>query len=368
MSKLKQLLTNEKVNLSEKDIEKLSDLLSGKKRFSFKSWSLMKDFLAKRDASLSTRKIQDICATFFGYRNRNTLVSLENHKDFPIKQWMDYFNIEDDFLKFSYMAWWNYQAEPRHKRNLYKVIPEQVKVYLSSVEKAFFEMEHSYVKDNFSSFHFKGIPSSLPNYLISPNMISNNYLPSFYQNILCTKENDVEIDYSIFDLDFTKLDFKRIGEYYISLPKNIQHVKIGVHLAKNCMEGQALNCYKRIKANPEQFNQGNMSGAYLDAHIIEDKTNRIVGVLALEEIVNLKKHGKVSTSLFVNVCNGKNNRMESLLLKLIKDVYSIEPEKEYTLCEQEVAPFPWKDSHYEVKSDLPRKVVDNWMYHFKSKK
>ena len=364
MSKLNITLRNEGINLNEKEINQLESLITGKKRLVTKSWELMNSFLKSKGYNLNKRIIQDITANTLGIRNRNTLVALENKDSFPIKEWLKQHNISNDFLKFAYESWWSFQAEPRHKKRLDAVQPKQIQPSKNSLLKGFQSLNHKYTE----AYNKKvEIPDHIPSYLISNEMKEKNIITPYLHKILSKKENDIVIDYTMFDLDLSLLDFQKVGNYYISLPKNLIHVFLGAHYAHNCMEGRALDYYTRIKSDIENFNNGLLSG-YLDAHIIDDRTNSIVGIFALEEIFQIRAHGRAKRSLFVNNCNSTNRDMEIKLQNLITNIYGIK--SSYSVDKgEEVKPltnFSKNIQGYKsIDQALPREILSEYNYYFR---
>lgn len=365
MSHLQNLLASKKIELDDLNVSKLEKLIRGKSRIVKKSWDILKNNLQQ---NISTRDAQEICASLFGYRNRNALVAIENKKDFPIKEWIKQNNIKNEFLKFAYESWFFIQAQPRHKKRLDIVNPNEIFVTKNTVLKGLFEIENKYF---LSHKNTNKTPDHIPNYLIFKNLSKFNI---YFKNVIDNEKNNVDIDYSIFDINLNKLDYLKFGNYFISLPKKLSHVIIGGAYAQNCMENSqnVQNSYTKIKTNIANFNNG-INCNYMDAHIIDDRTGRLVGIFALEEIFITKRKGSPNRSLFVNFTNGFNEEMEHSLLNLINHLYGIKgtPSEEFLRQprNQPIQPLPIPPSIHGGDGKIylvEKEILDEWTKHFKN--
>lgn len=235
-----------------------------------------------------------------------------------IEQWLKNHKITNPKDVFIYTAWWNHQAEARHKKSLKVVIPNQIKVS----KKAITNEVISFVKNEKIKEleHIFG-ENVLVRKLISTSCLSDYLLREEERKkgvFLQLEYKITPIDYSVLSVDFSALDGYKFGEYEIRLPKNSTEVMIGGLLLNNCMGSHGGNLCREMMNSPKEFEK---NFHYIDAHIIKD--NKLVGVFALEEIFRLKATGKIERSLFVNICNTTNFDLELQLQQVVKQEFKI---------------------------------------------
>lgn len=244
-----------------------------------------------------------------------------------IEQWLKNHKITNPKDVFIYTAWWNHQAEARHKKSLKVVMPNQIKVS----KKAITNEVISFVKNE----KIKELEHIFGENVLVRKLISTSCLADYLlreeerkKGVFLQLEYKITpIDYSVLSVDFSALDGYKFGEYEIRLPKNSTEVMIGGLLLNNCMGSHGGNLCREMMNNPKEFEK---NFHYIDAHIIKD--NKLVGVFALEEILRLKSTGAVGRSLFVNNCNTTNFDIELQLQKVVQKEFNI-PKFNYCCAE-----------------------------------
>tara|TARA_Y100000034_G_scaffold136937_2_gene217372 strand:+ start:10856 stop:11983 length:1128 start_codon:yes stop_codon:yes gene_type:complete len=338
MSNLQKIIKNYGHNLSKETSEKITKKVSGKDRLVKKSWIILKEELNKEGIKLGTRTLQDITAKLLKERNRNTLVGLENRKNFTIKEWLKQNNITEDFKKFAYISWWNFEAEDRHKSKMNKVNPQEIRPSLNSIKKQIVlgENLNLYNKD---FKHPEGIPYYLRNISYSNTNLDvknveadDDSIFKFPKELTGEKNSsfgyslkNIKLSYDHFPLELKHIDGLMLNDRYkIILPKTSDEVLYGGQLARNCM-GSPIAMSRYIKQtfilkNVNKYNN------YIDAHIVDTKENLLVGILALEKIIRYL-NGEIKDeeldNFFIGSENSKDFYMETLCRKFLKENYNI---------------------------------------------
>ena len=241
-----------------------------------------------------------------------------------LTQWFQKNNITSNEQIFCYTAWFNHQATIRHKKNLMKVNPKQIRIFDSTLETEIWESFKNqkeevlqYLSIQQSNNLFGQDLSHLPKHLISDLAEKFRWKPG----------NDLSLSlekaYRQMIFDVTPLDNLKFecggSQYQIYIPKTSEEVLLGGLLARNCMGTSGAILMKDFIKDPVNYQK---KCGYIDAHIVEN--NGFIGVMALEEIIHIKKCYQPHRSLFVNKDNSTNPKMEQALLKIVADVYGID--------------------------------------------
>lgn len=233
-------------------------------------------------------------------------------------QWLNKHNLSTPKEIFLYTAWWNHQAEDRHKKNLKVVVPNQIKISKKAIT--------SEVIDFVNNDKIKELESIFGERVLIRELVSTKKIADYLlrdeerkKGVFLGFEGKItNLEYSGLSVDFSFLDGYKFGEYEIRLPKNSTEVIIGGLFLNNCMGSAGASLCKELMTDPKKYEQ---NFHYIDAHIIKD--NKLIGVFALEEIIRLKKTRTVDRSLFVNNCNTSNFEMELQLQEVIKKEFGI---------------------------------------------
>lgn len=235
-----------------------------------------------------------------------------------LSKWLETHKITNPKDVFIYTAWWNHQAEARHKKSLKVVMPNQIKVSKRAITNEVVDfVKNEKIKELETIFG----ENVLVRKLISTKHIADYLVRNEERNkgvFLEVEYRITPIDYSVLSVDFSILDGYKFGDYEIRLPKNSTEVMIGGLFLNNCMGSHGGNLCREMMKEPKEFER---KLHYIDAHIV--KNNKLVGVFALEEILKLKRTKHIDRSLFVNNGNTTNFELELMLQEVVKKEFGI---------------------------------------------